>query len=46
MEREGTDSLNGASPEKIRLPAFLDALISELRQVGAHINSVYAARPE
>lgn len=34
VEREGADSPHGASSGVLRVPSFLDILVSEMRQVG------------
>jgi len=34
VEREGCDSLHGASRETLRVPSFIDDVVSAMRQMG------------
>jgi hypothetical protein len=36
VEREGSDSLLGATRETLRVPSFIDDVISAMRQMGEH----------
>ena len=37
VEREGADSLHGASRAALRVPSFIDDVISAMRQMGASL---------
>ena len=37
MEREGADSVLGATRETLRVPSFIDDVISAMRQMGSYI---------
>lgn len=37
VEREGSDSLLGATRETMRVPSFIDDVISAMRQMGVYL---------
>ena len=39
VEREGADSLYGASRTPLRIPSFVDDVVSAMRQMGALIST-------
>lgn len=43
VEREGADSLLGATRSTLRVPSFIDDVISAMRQMGECLNSSYLA---
>ena len=41
MEKEGTDSMLGASNAALRVPSFIDDVISAMRQMGSSYRLIY-----
>lgn len=39
VEREGADSLHGASRAPLRVPSFIDDVVSAMRQMGKQFTS-------
>ncbi|KAJ6518673.1 RhoGAP-domain-containing protein [Mycena sanguinolenta] len=41
VEREGSDSLLGATPETLRVPSFIDDIISAMRQMDMSVEGIF-----
>lgn len=43
VEREGSDSLLGATRSTLRIPTFIDDVVSAMKQMGRYYNTPYNA---